>query len=443
MADDNESSSGEEPNTQAPVIAPRSEASDSVSQFLKLLPEFVDPNTAKASLRATPHGIFVEKTFLPSFFAFYQKWFKEKLGRETGLSEQKCLKKFFNTPSPPLYYLIEAKQCMIGHLVRREYSDPQRLGLPYYLGSVDDTRRMLHPRDPMLMYMSNLEAKQGIDGREFVLNTSKGKWSFSERILSEFAKLLQRSPNLSKQFPDYSGALRDSFKALAAVLEKARLAAPKQRLLVPVAFRNRQELNYIAMGGLTFVVEGKSRIIALYEVGGRTLFRFIKREFAQLHSISDRRHRGPVEILPIRSRELALLHLKGRAYSLHPRGFIEFIRGVMHASVEGTALEGRYSVKDCLDEFYRAFQLAESIDKNKVARHLGGIRTTHPHCLITSRWIFVATPRGRIISCVDRFHSGPHNHSTPSRGPRRSSGRPNRRSAQHQRNSRRTPRPSM
>ncbi|NMC62342.1 MAG: hypothetical protein GYA55_04170 [SAR324 cluster bacterium] len=409
MIDEESTNSDEISGTPSIPTFSTMKASDSVSQFLQSLKNQVDPLTAKASLRVTPHGVFVEKTFLPSFFSLYQNWFKEKLGHEAGLSEQKCMKKFFNTPNPPLYYLVEAKQCMIGHLVKREYADPQRLGLPCYLGSVDDTRRMLHPRDPLLMYMSNLQSIQGSQGREFILQTAKGKWTFSEKVLVEFARVLQRSPKLSLQFPEYSGALRDSFKVLASVLERARLAPPSQRLLVPHAYRSRKDLNYIAMGGLTFVVEGKTKIIACYEVGGRTLFRFIKMEFALLHRTADKRHRNSVEILPPQNRELALIQARGRTYSLHPRGFIEFVRAIMHSSIEGSALDSRYSVKDCLDEFTRALQNADPIENNKVSRHLGRIRTNHPHCLITSRWIFVSTLRNRLIACVDRFHSTQNN----------------------------------
>lgn len=403
----------EEESIQSPRTAPSAHASSidsgSVSQFLSVLSTKVDPAAAKACLRVTPHGLFVERNFLNDFFGLYKTWFKEKLGREAGLSEQKCMKKFFNTPGPPLYYLVEAKQCMLGHLVRREYQDPQRLGLPTYLGTVDDTRRMLHPRDPLLMYMSNLEVKQGAQGREFILKSGKGQWSFDEDVLLEFARLVQRSPHLAKRFPNQTGALRDSFKALSEVLEQAKLAPPKQRLLVPEAFKSRRDLNYIALGTLTFVVEGRNRIVWCYEVGGKTLFRFIKRECIGLFASQDRKHRSRIEILPARSRDLAAYQHKGRTFMLHPRAFLEFVRIVMHSPIEGSSMQLRYSVKDCLEELYKILEITEPIAPDKVARHLEKIRSKRIQCLITSRWILAATQRNRIISCVDRHHS----HSRP------------------------------
>ena len=384
--------------------------SDSVSQFLSVLSRVFDPASARASLRTTPHGVFVERNFIPKFFEAYQNWFREKLGREAGLSVQKCFKKFFNTPAPPLYYLVEAKQCMIGHLVRREYQDPQRLGLPTYLGTVDDTRRMLHPRDPMLMYMTNLEVRPTPQGRAFILKTGRNQWSFDENVLLEFARLLQRSPGLSARFSGFSGALRDSFKALSEVLEQAKLAPPTQRLLVPGTYARRRDINYIALGTLTFVVEGRNRIVSCYEVGGRTLFRFIKREFSSLSLPQDRRHRPPYEILPARNRDLALFHHRNTSFALHPRSFLEFVRSIMRSRDEGSPLPLRYTVGDCVEALYRIIQSSEPISPQKVSRHLERIRTRRPMCLINSQWIVVTTQRNRIISCVNRFSHGPGGH---------------------------------
>ncbi len=403
-----EEESNQIPETPASTHASLIDSS-SVSQFLSVLSTRVDPAAAKASLRVTPHGLFVERNFLNDFFALYKTWFREKLGREAALSLQKCMKKFFNTPVPPLFYLVEAKQCMLGHLVRREYQDPKRLGLPTYLGTVDDTRRMLHPRDPLLMYMTNLEVKQGARGREFVLKCGKGQWTFDENVLLEFSRLVQRSPHLAKRFPNRTGALRDSFKALSEVLEQAKLAPPRQRLLVPEAFKAGRDINYIADGTLTFLLEGRNRIVWCYEVGGKTLFRFIKRECIGLFTSQDRRHRSRIEILPPRSRDLAAYQHKGKTFMLHPRAFLEFIRIVMHSPIEGSSLQFRYSVKDCLDELYRILEITEPISPDKVARHLERIRSKRILCLITSRWILAVTQRNRIIACIDRHHS----HSRP------------------------------
>ncbi len=395
----------EDLNTDNPSSAQSSAApeKDSVLQFIESAASFIPPEKAKVYLRATPTGLFVQKEFLPSVMEAYRQWFYEKTQHSGGLSESKVLKRFFASINPPLCYLVESKQCMVGYLVPRKLIQPQLLNLPVYIGSVDDTRRILHPRDPLLQCMQHLTVARNKDGQLFALKSPKASWSFSESLLRDFSRTASRSNALQKEFSDRSGSLRDSLRVLASLLEKAVPAKDKQRLLVPHKYRNKP-VKYIAIGSFTFVIQQGGVLGACYEVGTRTLFRFVKSELISLYSNPAERIHGQLELCGPRNRSLAVIQHYDQEFRLHPKTFCQFVRGVMKEAPERSLMPEKYSIKDCILEFVRIFQSSERIEKHKIQRHVSKIRCSSPRYIINGRWIFVLNRKNIIMACVDRFH---------------------------------------
>jgi len=391
---------------------PKSELNDSVAQFIQKLPTLVKPEDSQRFLRATPKGVFVEQTFLTTLLQKYIDWFHKEVSSEASLSPLKVSKRFFRIPNPPLYYLVESKPIILGHLLRREIKDPQRSGLPHYFGSPDDARTTFNPRDPIAEELG-VEVIQGRDGREFSLAVRGRTVRFGERTLKEFSRIGRRLDRRDREATFRSAALRDALQALAEAIQSSHPASKDKPLLIPVN-KNSAGNTFLLYGALTFVCSPNGFVTACYDLGGQALFRFVKGQLIDIH-----RHGGRgkgFELMGPRSRHIAIIRSKNTEFGVGAKAFEQFIRNALHRPIEGPKFRGWYSVADCLEEFSDLFKQSSLIDKHKISHQLPRINFRGARFWVSRRWLFITNNRQLITHCVDLYS----NNRSPNRSRNRS-----------------------
>ncbi|RIL08662.1 MAG: hypothetical protein DCC75_08330, partial [Proteobacteria bacterium] len=203
------------------------------------------PNEIQERVRATPHGIFVEKDFTDKIAVLYAEWLKEKTGGEVQRSQAKCFKRLFGSLSPAWLYLVEAKCCLVGALVKIELPQPEILGLPAYRGTLDDTRRLLHPRDPLLQCMPHVTLHSCQGGLVFEVTLGRDRFRLDSGSIREFTRLTRNWRGGSES----NSALREGFKGLITSLGEARPLLTGQSLLVPM---RSEGFRFLTSGPLVF-----------------------------------------------------------------------------------------------------------------------------------------------------------------------------------------------
>lgn len=264
---------------------PESELSrvDSVAQFILVAKKWIPDERIRADLRVTPRGLFIHKDTLPVVMENYRDWLRHVAPHVDEPTPHRMLKRMFGTSEPELLYLIEPKRALIGHLIEAPLKNPAQLGLPVYLGSLEDARTRVHPRDPLVQCIPHLKALMTPSGTQFELTVQGTRVLFDTEILGLFGRLLENNPRLRPQgFPEGAPALREVLRALIHHLGEARMAPENQRLLLPSKLVKDNRLRCVVHGALFFPLLSDGRIATVIDREGRNLMAFIRYEAAQL-----------------------------------------------------------------------------------------------------------------------------------------------------------------
>lgn len=387
----------------APSPAPRDqEQLDSVAQFVRAAKSLFPIEKVKAEVRATPKGLFVHKDFMPTLVEGYQHWLQRLTGGEIDKSESKCLKRLFNTTTPPLYYLVEQKRALIGHLIETAIAQPQQTGLPFYLGTLEDGRKSLHARDPIFLMLPHVQVKQVPHGLEFEVEAGKNKLCFSSELVRDFSRAAHHLRSLAEELPGEEPALREVFPVLLRVLERAHWAPDAQRLLIPLATARDKQIRHLVGDSLNFLVR-RDKIERVYARDGVGLLFFLQRECEFLQRGRRGVKVGTVALSNPKKRELGVSHIGTTKVTVSLHAFFEFVKAIQREAPHGAREWRRYSVQTCIEELSELLALAEQIEAHKITRHLPESRNPKARYYINQRWIFMAGKPGVITHTIDKF----------------------------------------
>ena len=371
--------------------------SDTLLLFVKQVKLMLSPEELREGVRATPAGLFVEKSLQSKLVECYQNWLQEKTRGTVAKSERKCSKRLFGAENPPEYYLIEGKKCLLGLLVVCPLQQPQSLSLPFYLGSLAETRAYLHPGDPGLEAMqARLVPASG--GHQLEVRVRERKYLLSPSFLLDFQRLASQSTVLSKRFPGLTEALRESARAAVELLRKAKIIGKKESLFVPSRYGKVQGASFMRVGSLVFVGIGEN-LQFCYELRGRNLRELVRAEVGrgskhgrnpgQRSSGSGKQHRI-----------VATLHINRRAFGIASSALQEFVE----QTIQSGEIRGhpRYTVWDCLAELKSICERSDEIAGEMIRRHIEGIKVNRAAYRTLERWILVVDQSGTVVRCLEK-----------------------------------------
>lgn len=428
-------SSGTATSTQdSPKDSPETAASpeglariDSVSRFIAVAKDWIPLERLRGDVRITPRGLFVHKDSLEILVECYQKWLHSVAPQAEEKQPARIIKRMFGTTSPALFYLIEQKRALVGHLIAAPVANPQALGLPVYLGSLEDGAQQIHPKDPLLQCMPQLSVKHAPEGVQFILQLPSPlkrftSLQFSTEIVKSFARLAGHSRLLKEKLPEETPPLRDALKLMLEILGDAKLAHPEQRLLLPFTVAKDKTAETFFVQHLYWTVKGPGIIGRVFEREGPNLSFFLRQELAAIAKENKFARIRDFEIARHRSDAIGRFRFFGRDYPLYSHALLQFVRGVIRTAPEPeTPLKvltsegstskvaplsydwARFSVVDCLDLFSVLLLKAEHVDFARVQRFLPPERRSNYQYRMHERWIFVLDTRGNVIDCLDKL----------------------------------------
>jgi len=374
----------------------------SLLPFIKDLKTLLAGADLKDKLRVTPAGLFVEESFRQAIVEKYQEWLQRKTQGAVAKSEHKCMKRLFGSEEPHEHYLVEGKACFLGYLVACPIQQPQNMSLPYYLGSLTDTRNYLHPRDPRLAAMQSLDITPTADGMELQVRVRGRTYRMNTAFLLALRKLAERSPFLQRQFPELQEALREAARAAVKLLKRAAFVDKKQQLLVPQRLADDKHV-MLQSGAIVLVAERGDRLFDCYELRGANLNRLIRDDLQSAAPGHKRGARvGPLEILPRDPRRAGSLRIKGQQYFLAPRAIQDFIERIPHSPALRAQFPGRYTTVKCVEALCAVCQQSDEISRGKISRHLENMNVKAKRFRTFERWLLAGGEGDVIVRCIEK-----------------------------------------
>ena len=387
------------------------------AEEVSLLPFIRDVKTLfkieemKDKLRVTPAGLFIDEGLRPKLIEKYQEWLLKKTQGAVVKSERKCFKRLFGSEEPPEYYLVEGKNCLLGYLVACPVQQPQSMGIPFYLGSLTETRNYVHPRDPRLAAMENLELAATSDGMELQVQVRGRTYRMQTPFLLTLRELAEHSPHLLRQFPELPHALRETVRAAVKLLKRAALVEKKQQILVPQRLANAKQMFFLRSGTLVFAAERGERLVECYELKGASLNHLIRQDLRAVTGGQKRgAHLGSLEIIPRDPRRIGSLRIRGEQFFVAPRALQDFVERVLDYPPLRSRLPARYTVAMCIEEFCVICQQSEQIAKAKIARHVEQLKLKANRFYTYERWLLVIGDGNTILRCIDKGAPSAHGH---------------------------------
>jgi hypothetical protein len=400
-----------EPNQENSGNAPEggeSSALDSVHLFLDGLKDLFPRELLKDAVRITPHGLFVEKGSFQKVIEGYQAWLRKRTGGTVVKSVDKCVKRLFGSHEPPQFYLVEGKQCLLGYMVPCEVQQPQKYNLPFYLGSLLDTREYLHPRDPFLMELRGVEVTPKPQGVEVKFTAQRRSIRVAADVLKQFSQLAANSHKLLEKNSRAGTALRDSLEALIRLVGKAQPVMENEPLLVPSRNKERRGLSYLRLGTLVFVLERAETLVGCYELRGKNFQRMLRQELTAL-ARNCRGHRiGAFELPKGRSKYLGSIEIKNEHYLVHPRAFSQFLDSIRGSAALRESFAGGFTVADCIKKMPYIFASSERVEPRQIANYLEKNAPRGARYRVRDEWIFVILGKNVIAGCISKRGAGRH-----------------------------------
>ncbi|NLF24037.1 MAG: hypothetical protein GX589_00045 [Deltaproteobacteria bacterium] len=375
---------------------------DSVHLFVGVIGEYLSRQELQNHIRITPNGVFVEESGFSRVVESYQDWLKKHTGGEVTKSTEKCVKRLFESPQPQKFYLVEGKQCLLGYLIKCHIEQPQSYNLPFYLGSLLDTREYLHPRDPFLAAQKNVEVIHKPLGAEFKLPFKKKSLLVPTQALKDFADLARGSIKLLERNPEAASSMRESLRTLIRVLSRVQPIGEKETLLIPAKHRSKSALKYFRLGSLILVTAKGEVLLDCYELRGKNYARLLQEEVEALGRISRGRQIGALELPKKRSRYIGAVQLKHERIMLHFRALREFIDQIPASASLRESFSGRFTVYDCLNKISFIIAGTERAERRQVMAYLGKDAPRNARFRVKDEWIFVLLEKNVLMGCINK-----------------------------------------
>ncbi len=368
----------------------KKEEREAILNFILKLQKLLPIETLKSFYRITPQGLFVaqkETNNLVSLFA-----------KDSDILENKAFKKLFEEESLDVYYLLEGKNCLTGNLVPLEIKEPQKFKLPYYLGSLTNARTYLHPLDPEINNFKEFSIKGN------VISFKKGEYTytFSQDLLKDFNRFIDFSSKISKEFPEASKSLQQSLKVFIRLFKRAKFVHRMQNFLIPSMCFGNKTYKFVELGMLKFVFDKENKIVSFYEVMGKNLYYFMRKEFEKIKSSYNSAKTGTFKTLPAKNKSLGFYTMNQREYFLHPYAFLNFLERAPEMKSMENYFGKVYTVEKAFEEFSYLFINATPIEPKKIQNYLDYMKKYSSKYLINQQWIFGLDSRSTITACISK-----------------------------------------
>ena len=382
-------------------LTPAPEARSAADSFLGSLPALLQNFEIQNSFRMTKHGLFVEENALPRLFEVYQQWLSRTSGEAESRTTEKCRKRFFGTEEPTLYYVLDGNKCLPGFLVKEEVSDPKRSRIPYYQANLLETSESVHPRDPYLGTLDQVKPRiTAHEGFVIELYTAKGRIDVSEDALREFASVFRASPRILSKFPEANKALRYVIQPLRLLLDQAHELAPGHHLLIPERLKQKTELSFFRVHGLSLALFQRKKLAGSFSTKGKNLAGFVRREIRALAPLKNEpaNIRG-IQLDSPKKQCFAKTWSQGISFHIQLRVLILFLQQSERIATVRRKLPAQYSVRELIERFVSLFRHSKPLDEREVLRVLGRRRQALARYRRTGNWIFVIIDKNVIQSC--------------------------------------------
>lgn len=237
--------------------------------------------------RLTSKGVFIDEKAFEILFAAYQKWQHKVRPDAEVLSGEKVRKRLLGVDPLPLQYLLEGKKCFLGYLLPNSIPTEGNGGGLASTGTLFDPLVYLDARDPIFTQVENVRLiNSPVDGILIHIQTKRGHFDCTTEVIKKFALCCRQSQQLSKEFPEAVGNLRDCLLPLKHVLNRARPVPSEIPCLVPVDYQGREYSLFQYRNLLIFLKE--HRVVGFFERKGRGENAFLREEIARVISLAEK-----------------------------------------------------------------------------------------------------------------------------------------------------------
>lgn len=361
-----------------------------ILEFILKLNTLVPVTTLKQFYRITPQGMFVSIKEINNFISLFAK--------DNNIPENKAFKKLFENESLDVYYLLEGKNCLTGNLVSLEIKEPQKFKLPFYLGSLTNAKTYLHPLDPDIQKFKEFSIKGNI------ISFKRGDYtySFSQDLLKNFNHFIDFSPRILKEFPDASKSLQQSLNVFIKLFKRAKFVHNMQEFLMPLMCFKSKAYKFMEIGTLRFVFDKENKIIDFYDVFGKNLYHFMRKEFEKIKSSYCSAKTGTFKTFPAKNKFLGFYTMNQKEYLLHPYAFLNFLEEAPVMKSMENYFGKVYTVEKAFEEFSYLFINAIPIEARKIQNYVDSLKQYSSKFLINQQWIFGLDSKNVITSCISK-----------------------------------------
>jgi hypothetical protein len=377
--------------------------------FIDGLIGHLEARKVKDGMRALRCGVFVDEILQADLIVAYRSWLSSVQGGNVSPSDEKCMRRLFNSEQPELFYLLDGNRCIPGFLIAADGTlERNRFPLVWSQAPLMDATNYLHPRDRVLTETPGVALGHGT-GKGFYLEIVAGAQRFriEEKALQRFAACVRDSSALLKEFPEMRGALRYAISPLQRVLKNATLVPANQRILVPALLRTNKDITLFRYQSLVLVLNKQSALLDCFEPRGKSLREFIEREL----ELAGAKRVGTFELTPRDRRFVGKIKIKSKYFQLHRKAFFEVVRTVGVSPTLRKQLKGRYTVIDCLKELEDVLRCADwvsyenpstAVGPSKQSKSKQGKQNKPKRRLQFGSWTFVTGEKFSILACEER-----------------------------------------
>jgi hypothetical protein len=369
----------------------------SIIDFIESLKGSKSFEAHRNSVRIVPKGFFIDERGVDAVVSAYQGYIHAVSQGAADKSADKTKQWLFEGGSPQRFYLVEGKNVLAGFLAPVEISNPQRYGLPFYLGSLLPTSDYLHPADPELTRIHGVSARQGASGVEIIIKRRDGELIIPQTTLKEFVRIAQGSAFLRRRYQGCDQSLVEALKGLVALLRRARYVPRAFPMVVPHNVLNSKTKRLRVAGKFIFIEE-KRAVIKVYELHARHLSDFLRRELLN----APREKLGTFKLTPKHRDLMGFYEARGRRTSIHARAFAEFCELTRRSREPRERLPGWITSADCFERFASLFQLSQPISRHSIAASLERFGIEGHSFRISGGWIFVLSRDNVVMRTVAR-----------------------------------------
>jgi hypothetical protein len=371
------------------------------------LPNLIPQVELNSGFRHTRKGIFVSEDSEHSLISAYQKWLQEQTGKEKAKNEDKCRKRLYGTEDIKLFYLLDGKRCIPGHLLRGYAGEPStpkkgKNSIPAYQGELLDPVAFLHPKDPFLQKMENVEYKFIPSvGSILYFSSKKATTKVSFDKLQQFADVARASKDLRKRFPEIVYSLRDCIKPLKELLATARPKKGKAPSIIPNEFAKLKPSLALTHGSLTFLLDKDSNLLATYHSKGPAFRKRLLIEIEQLVTQHPLTSVKGFTLLKGKQKNLGKVRIKNASYQLEQNSFFHFLRLLLRSKSKNP-LPHFITARDVMLRLISALRASKAPTEEVEKELTGGRRISGRSYRVSGKWVFVVSDKTNIAACFTR-----------------------------------------